>query len=835
MTRHPNLLKCLGGSPSGMSVSRLCTLTLAATLLTGGAIAGLGQAQPDAAKPAPKPLSEKKPAAEPAETISHGYLVHQSIELGGRIVANNTGSAPMWATLFNQSTGMRVLDQSLELHSVDTRKTPFFDTLSTTSTGYGGDPFDVTRLKISKGRLYDFNGSFRRDRNYFDYNLLDNSLLTTYTATAPVLVNEPDSLHLFNTVRRNTDTNLTLLPLSFISFRVGFNHGTHEGPSYSSVHNGGDVQVLNWFRNGSDTYTGGVDLKLAKRTMLSYDQFFVRYKGDSSFQLAGANYTLNTTTTPVSLGVDVLGGATTCGSATTTITTAGTKLGTPLPLEVSSAGVVSQYCTGTITQSQTAPTRTSFPTEQLRFSSHYWDKVSFNGRFLYSGATSKVVSFNETFNGLGRSNVRQTVETGAGVGGQFASNRRINASGDFGVIAELAKFLSVSDAFSAWNTRTAGSINETTETWTGVSGTAASGTKAAIPTTTMLTPLTDPTITTSVAPTTAATWAGGVTTPAFLNQKVEQNTALATASITSQAKISAGWRFKSREISDPHATDMIWHENGLLLGTVIQPSRALRVNINYDSANSKYASGASVLAEPSTALALLPSNSFTRVAPDKTYHLRARATIKPAKWLNFAIAGSDYSGKNDDPQINHFEHSHDVSFATSVMPMEGLSLDFNYAHDDVFSETDICYVYAANANAPLPAGAANTGTCVNSATNPEGATSLYLGSGRYDAPANFYSGQVNYSPSRYFRINGGVRLNEVNGTAEMLNPLMVPGALQSNYLTPFTDLQVNIARQWAWHGNWTHDGYKETGAQSVFLPSRNTHGDVVTLGVKYAF
>ena len=58
---------------------------------------------------------------------------------------------------------------------------------------------------------------------------------------------------MFNTVRRNTDTALTLLPLAVVSFRAGYNHGTHEGPSYSTVHNGGDVQVLDWFRKGSDT------------------------------------------------------------------------------------------------------------------------------------------------------------------------------------------------------------------------------------------------------------------------------------------------------------------------------------------------------------------------------------------------------------------------------------------------------------------------------------------------------------------------------------------------------------------------------------------------------
>ena len=241
MTNQTNSQKCLGGSPTGISFSRLCTLTLAAILATGGAAAGIAQDQPAAAKPA-KPVSENKPEAQ-ANKISHGYLVHQSIEAGGRIT-NMSGSGAMWNTLVNQGTGGRILGQSLEMHSVNPSKTPFFDSLSASSTGYGGDPYDATYVRISKGRAYDFSGSFRRDRQYFDYNLLANSLLTTSTAATPALVPEPDSLHLFNTVRRNTDALLTLLPLSIVSFRAGFNHGTHEGPTYSSVHYAGDVEVL---------------------------------------------------------------------------------------------------------------------------------------------------------------------------------------------------------------------------------------------------------------------------------------------------------------------------------------------------------------------------------------------------------------------------------------------------------------------------------------------------------------------------------------------------------------------------------------------------------------
>ena len=521
MTKQTSFRKCLGGSPAGLRVSRLCTPILAAILLTGGAVSCLGQTQPDAAKPAQpapeKPAEERKPAAAPAEKIVGGYLVHQSLEVGGRITTVS-GSAPMWDTLVNQGSGGRILGQSLEMHSVDNSKTPFFDSLTTYSTGYGGDPLNVTRLRVFKGRWYDFNGSFRRDRNYFDYNLLDNSLLGP-TALVP----EPDSLHLFNTVRRNTDTNLTLLPLSVVSFRVAFNHGTHEGPSYTSAHDGGDVQLYQWFRNASDTYTGGVDVKLAKRTTLSYDQFYVLYKGDTTYQLAGANYPiLGGNGVTESLGVDTLSTAT-CGS------------GANKSLEVVN-GIANPYCSGTIAQNQSAPTRTTFPTEQLRFSTHYWDKVTMNARVLYSGATGNVNNYRNTFNGLNtRGDLRSAIATGALSDGHFADTKRIDVNADYGMVAELSKYISVSDAFNYWNFRAPGS---TSYSLTELAGTA---------TTSILTPLTvlDLTSTTTINSATS-----------FLDQKIASNTAMAIATITPQFKLSAGWRYKDREINDPHAT--IW-------------------------------------------------------------------------------------------------------------------------------------------------------------------------------------------------------------------------------------------------------------------------------------
>ena len=794
MTNQTSLLKSLGGSPAGMSFSRICTLTFAAMLIAGGAVASFGQTAPDAAKPA-KAVKQQKPATEPTEKIANGYIVHQMIEVGGRYTTTG-GSTAMWDTLVNQGTGGRVLGQSLEMHSVNTSKTPFFDHLTSYSTGYGGDPYDATYLKVSKGRLYDFSGSFRRDRQYFDYNLLDNSLLSTSTAATPALAAEPDSLHLFNTMRRNTDTLLTLFPLSIVSVRAGVNHGVMAGPTYSTLHYAGDVQVLDNFRNSTDTYVAGADWKLAKRTTLSYDQFLVFFKGDTSFQLAGTNgvpvlngngvYPVkNGNGLLVSLGIDTLA-TTTCGT------------GANKTAEVVN-GIANPFCSGTLSATSLAPIRTRFPTEQLRFSSRYWDKVSFNGRLLYSGDTSRVNNFNQSFNGWNsRTAFRQEIQTGGLINGQLATNKRANANGDFGVVAELSKFLTVSDQFNYWNMRTSGYSVMNTEVW------------KAPATASLLTPLSATTPTTTSA-----------TNSAFLDQKISSNTLLATASITSQFKVSGGWRYKTRQIVDP-GDNLNWHENWLLLGAVIQPARIFRLNVNFDTMNSKAKNSDT------------PSNTYTREAPNSLYHLRVRATVNPSKWMSLAGAVNDYSAKNDDPLVNHTEHNRDFSFSAAVNPVEQFGFDFAFAHDNVFSQTDICYAFTPSPQAPLPTGAANAGTCTVASSPDTGSASYFLGKGSYDAPVNFVSGSIRYSPNRRFHFMGGARLNYTNGTAEFLNPLMVPGALQSRYITPFADAEFKIASQWSWHGNFTRTQYSEPGPHGN-LASRGTSGNVTTLGVKYAF
>ena len=779
MTNQTKSLKRLAGSPTG-TLYRLSTLTLAAILTVG--VSATAQNQPDSKTPA-APKVEKKIVTVPAEKIIGGYNVHQMVELGGR-VTDKSGSSAMWATMVNQGTGVRLLQHSLEMRTNKPSKTPFFDNLSTASFGYGGDPNDVSTLNLNKGRLYDFAGSFRRDRNYFDYNLFVNSLLGP-----AALVPEPNSLHLFNTVRRNTDTMLTLFPVSVVHFRAGYNHGTNEGPTYSSVHNGGDVQLLQWFRNSIDTFTAGLDVSLARRTTLSYDQFYAFYKGDSPFQLTGANYKLSDGTR-VSLGVDTLASAT-CGS------------GSQKTPEVVS-GIVNPYCSATITQNQSAPTRTTFPTEQVRFASHYWNKVAMNGRVTYSGGISNVNNFNETFVGLlSRTFMRQEIDTGGLGGGRLAHNRRINVNADYGVEAELNKHFALSDAITYWDFRNEGLSIANSVVW---AGTAASSPN-------LLTPVS------SLTPASTSTQNNF-----FLNQKNIGNAVVGIVTMNSQFKFSGGWRFNSRNIADT-GDDLTWHQNWLLLGTVFQPKQGTRITLNYDQMSSKSANSQT------------PSNTYTREAPNKTYHLRGRATAKVANWINFSMTGNGFWGKNDDPLVNHLEHNYDLSFASQIVANDSLSFDLAVSHDDVYSRTDMCYLYSGPV---APYGdPGSVGTCLQTTTNPGGtlptaaATSqLRLGNGYYSAPSTFFSGTFNYAPTRRVKLSAGARVNDVAGQAELLNPYQVPGALQSTILSPFADVQFNIAPQWIWHGNWNRQAYYETDGGPA---PRSFQGDIVTLGVKYAF
>lgn len=101
------------------------------------------------------------------------FQVNQSIEIGGRI-SSVSGSEPMYDTLVNYQSGVRILEQSLTMRSLTHED--LFDTLTLNSFGFGGDPEQAARLRVAKYKWYTFSGTYQHIQNYFDYDLFANPL-----------------------------------------------------------------------------------------------------------------------------------------------------------------------------------------------------------------------------------------------------------------------------------------------------------------------------------------------------------------------------------------------------------------------------------------------------------------------------------------------------------------------------------------------------------------------------------------------------------------------------------------------------------------------------------
>ncbi|MEO6817372.1 MAG: hypothetical protein ABI177_11790 [Edaphobacter sp.] len=707
-----------------------------------------GLTVPPAAKNAATAPSPSSSPPTPSDNIRYGYAIHQSVDFGGHFVSHS-GSGAMYDTLVNIQSGPRVLDFSLNMLSVNPAHALLFDRLSTDSFGYGGDPNSVSSLNFSKGKLYDFRGSFRRDRQYSDYNLLANPLIPRASIPyVPIL----DSPHLFNTVRRMTDLSLTIEPLARFSARIGYSHIISQGPSYSTIHEGAEGLLTQFWRNGTDTWTAGLDWKLDPHTTISYDQFVMHYKGDTRWQLTGLNYLLSSGT-PVSLGVDL-----------------SSVWASPCAAPFNASGTVHPTCNAFLGYSRSAPTRTLTPTEQLRFQSASISRFIMNGRVLYSNATSTLNNFNEIFNGLtSRSALRQSIVTGS------AHIRRINVNGDLSTTWQITPKLIATNLYDFWDFRIPGTNSFTVTDYAG---------------TTMLAP---PGVTTTT------------TTPdsQYLNQKTHTDTLLLMWDVTSRARITGGYRYRTRIITDAGGDVIPIHEDWGLFGAALRPTPLLRVNFNLE--------------------AMYADNSFTRISPRQMQHYIIRTTYKPHPWLTFAGTVNIRESRDNVQTVNHLEHNRDFSFGTSFAPNALWSLDINYSYNDVFSSTVECY-----ASTPAPPTAETAPAVCIAAATP------FASTGYYNAPTQFASMGFMLNPAKKVHFNGGYRINSVNGTTDAINIRQVPGSLQSQFHTPYANLAIDIAPNWSWKGDYNYYGYGEGGPSGPTL-SRSFHGNVLTLAVHYAF
>ncbi len=592
--------------------------------------------------PAQSGQAPAQSAQAPEETIKDGYVIHQSADLGGHI-ANYYGSGPMWATLVNIQSGPRILGQTFEMHSVEGAKHSVFDTLLASASGIGGDPINVVSLRMSKGKLYDFQGLFRRYRQYFDYNLLNNPLvpagLVSNGYTFPQVLNSPV---LANTVRRMTDVNLTLLPVSKVSFRAGYSQVIQQGPTYSSVHYGVEALLLQNWRESTDNWLGAVDWKPFSKTMLTFEEYVTHYKGNTSWQLAPLNLQLSNTT-PVTLGFDNV----TLPSCT----------GAPIITSATTPATANPTCNGYLQYIRSAPTRSIFPTEEFRFQSADIKNVQMNGRIRYTGANTNLPNYLEYFNGLQtRGTLRASTVTG------YSKAQRINVSADYGVVWQVSEKISLSDQYDFWYFRQPG-FNYLSEVDQDASS--------------MLLPPGPP-----LAPSITSV-------NSYLGQKTQTNLALASWQITPVASISLGYRYRSRAINRSMPGEIYTvniHENGGVLGVALRPTRQWRINGSVDL--------------------MYADRTYVQLAPRAMQHYQIHASYKPKDWATLSGTFNDLETRNNVQYVNHLAHNRSFTLSASLMPNVHYGIDVNYGYLDVFSRTGICFAVspAPPGTIPVPPG-----------------------------------------------------------------------------------------------------------------------------------
>ncbi len=703
-----------------------------------------------------------------------GYQVQQSIELGYRFTDVN-GSKEMYNTFLNQQQGPRILDQSLTMTSPE-HTGAWFDDLSVSSFGWGGDPENVARARLSKYGKYDFTALFRRDKNYFDYNLFANPLNPpTSTPSIPV----DFSPHSMFTTRRMYDYGLTILPQSKFSIRLGFSRNRAEGPSFSSFHEGTDVLLNQPWNFTSNEYRIGFDYRGIRATTISYDQFVMADKNDTDYSLATFQRfdAINPTTLdkiPVELG---LPWNTQAGSPCTTPFTGGTA---------------NPSCNEYISYSRTQRVRSTTPTEQLSINSNYFRRLNFVGHVSYSSGTSDS-PYNESFNGLvTRNGERQFILSGP------ASIRRIGTVADFSATFKVSGHFDVSNTFRFENFRIPGQWNSTETTTNAV----------AVPPVSIFSDLGATTITTDFILN-------------FMGQKSYYNRFQLEYSPSKHFGARLGYSLRHRHLfkAEPESLDpeapfegfegdsIDVNEHGPVAGVWFRPTDAVRANFDV---------------ELTTA-----DNFFTRISPRQRQNYRGRVTYKAAKTATVTGSMNFWEARNGESDTSFKQHYRNVGFVATLLPTAKFNLDLSYNYTNSLQSAYICYNGTFLAPGTVALGCPTADTTDN--PNPNWIYSKYADNTHY------FNATVMTSPMKRVRVGVGYGLVKTDdGGTTILNPLQPLATLQFTYHQPTASVSYDATKNVSLNAYWNYDQYNEDSFVGPTLP-RYFHDNRSFLSARYSF
>jgi len=786
---------------------------------------------------------------------SGNYNIQQSIDAGYRADWIN-GNQDAYDTLVNLRQGLRLFDYSLSMRSLD-HNGLLFDNLDFSNFGYGGDPYVVSRLRFDKNKWFNFSLLFRRDKNFWDYNLLANPLNPSPSVPTVPINTSPHSLDL---VRRMQDYNLTLFPQSRVHFRLGYSRNRDEGPGFFTT-DGGTISDFNQqYSYTTNVYHIGADLRLLPKTTISYDQFLTYFKQDNVItdNVAASGYILPNGT-PVDPGIiwSTLGPV--------------EFLPCTQPI-VAAPNIFNPKCNGYLSYSQIGRPRNFMPTEHLQLRSNYFKKFETSGAFGYSSSDNVIPDFNETVNDL----VTRNGTRGSTTGGPAAA-KRVSVNADWSGTYSVSDKFRILDFFRYDNWRIPGlwDFAETDifpQMQPGLAG--LEQPQALFNAATFLSvcpfPYTAVTCPSHMTSSPADVTNGATST--FLGQNIRSNmfqlqydftpsfsgrlgyvytkrtiadfsstfdsgevyfpggtggTAAnfyfaargdcATASACSETVSPTTGQLISLTFSGPvagndtsrHITEI--NENALLAGFTAQPMASLRLTGDFEFGYNDYA--------------------FTRISPRQMQSYKIHATYKPRTWVNLDGAIDIHENRDNVSTINDLEHGRTYSFVSTLMPNQKLFFNLGYSYTNIYTQAQICYYNNAFGPPPPVTCPAVLGY------SPPAVPAL----GFYSSRQNFVYGGIHWKPVPRVTTSLGYAASFVGGNTTLINPLQVPGTLAFNYQTPSVSLIVDLYKGLSYRTTWNYYGYNSRGQLSNAIPglapivTPDFNGSTATFAFRYAF
>jgi hypothetical protein len=790
----------------------LAFLTATALGQTGQAQGGPQTAQKPATQAGQPSAGTPPPEVSPGKEIG-GYLVHQSIELGGRIT-DEVGSGPMYNTLVNLQSGPRILEQTLSLQS-RTQTGSLFDNLYASSFGWGGDPSNAARLRISKLGWYNFNGSFRRDRNYFDYDLFANPLnFPTATPFVPV----PVSPHAYYTTRRMYDFGLTLFPQRRLSVRLEYNRNRSEGPSFSTIHDGTDALLNQAWNYTLNAYRFGADVKILPKTVLSFTEILQWSKVDTGYGLAPFNDWQLSTSSAVAIPSGII-----ASLGVPWQPSAGNPCATPV---VSlAAGLANPSCNLYLAYSRNQRVRNFMPTEQLSLMSTSIRHVDLVGRVQYSTADMTTPSV-EVFNGL----ITRVNERGFTFN-DAAQGQWISVSADFGITVHLTDRIRLVDSFRFNNWRKPATLIEAA-TYLYNAAT------VPLPGNATIAPAAFPTVLLHGSPPAFSRDPDLLarTSSRFLKQDLKSNQIELQADLERFLGVRLGYRYRHRTIADQELQAVTstyyptlpaacaglptpcvistatsgdeaevesfdFPEHTGIFGLWFRPTAKLHVNFDTELTSS--------------------ADIITRVSPRHQQQYRADFSYAPQAWITFGANLNLLERRNHDAgaDILYDGHVRNAGFNVMIAPNDRIGVDAAYNYTGFLQNANVCFT------------GQNTGVV---STPCVFGTGLLETLGNFDSTTHFGSLALRFKPVSRLSLALGYGITDNDGNILRLNALQPFGTLRSRYQQPLASVGIGVTKELTFNAGWNYYQYNENDFVGPTAP-RYFHANITTLSLRYAF